>query len=143
MFGDPAAGGQLLEQRLVEPTRRAVADVLDRRLAVPQPSGAQSGLEAPGTAIGGLAVEQQRQPFGVREIAGLLLRFELDEGLDHAVEVERSELIKGRMGEHWSSSPQWKKVGPRMLSCAIAGPSPGVAGRWRSRLFLRIELTEL
>jgi hypothetical protein len=37
-------------------------------------------VEAAGAAIGGLAVEQQRQPFGVREIAGLLLRFELDEG---------------------------------------------------------------
>ena len=81
VLGDPAAGGQLLEQRLVEPARRAVVDVLDRGLAVTQPSGAQSGLEAPGAAIGGLAVEQQRQPFGVREIAGLLLRFELDEGL--------------------------------------------------------------
>ena len=108
MLGDPAAGGQLLEQRLVEPARRAVVDALDGRLAVPQPSGAQSGVEAPGAAIGGLAVEQQRQPFGVREITGLLLRFELDEGLDHAVEVERSQLVEGGMGEHWSSSPQWK-----------------------------------
>ena len=45
MLGDPAAGGQLLEQRLVEPAGRAVVDVLDRRLAA-QPSGAQSGVEA-------------------------------------------------------------------------------------------------
>jgi hypothetical protein len=30
VVGDPAAGGQLLEQRLVEPTGRAVVDVLDR-----------------------------------------------------------------------------------------------------------------
>jgi len=40
VFGDPAAGGQLLEQRFVEPARRAVVDVLDGGLAVPQPSGA-------------------------------------------------------------------------------------------------------
>ena len=66
MLGDPAAGGQLLEQRFVEPARRAVVDVLDRGLAVPQPCGTQSGLEALGIAIGGLAVEQQGQPFGVR-----------------------------------------------------------------------------
>ena len=75
---------------------------------MPQPSGAQSGLEAPGAAIGGLAVEQQRQPFGVRQIAGLLLRFELDEGLDHTIELERSELVEGGMCEHQASSPQWK-----------------------------------
>ena len=81
VLGDPAAGGELLEQRLVEPARRAVVDVLDRGLAVTQPGGAQPGLEAPGVAIGGLAVEQQRQPFGVGEIAGLLLRLQLDEGL--------------------------------------------------------------
>jgi len=85
-----------------------VVDVFDRGLAVTQPGGAQSGVEAPGIAIGGLAVEQERQPFGVREIADLLLRFELDEGLRHAVELERSELVEGGMGEHRSSSPQWK-----------------------------------
>jgi hypothetical protein len=72
---------------------------------VTQPSDAQSGLEAPGIAVCGLAVEQQRQPFGVREIADLLLRFEFDEGLRHAVELERSQLVEG---EHRSSSPQWK-----------------------------------
>jgi hypothetical protein len=31
MLGDPAAGGQLLEQRFVEPAGRAVVDVLDPR----------------------------------------------------------------------------------------------------------------
>jgi hypothetical protein len=77
-------------------------------LAVPQPSRAQSGLEAPGVATGGLAVEQQGQPFSVREIADLLLRLELGEGLRHAVELERSELIESGMCEHRSSSPQWK-----------------------------------
>jgi hypothetical protein len=108
VISDPAAGGQLLEQRLVEPARRAVVDVLGRGLTVTQPGGAQPGLQAPGVAIGSLAVEQQGQPFGVGEIAHVLLRFELDEGLRHAVELERSQLVEGRMGEHRSSSPQWK-----------------------------------
>jgi hypothetical protein len=87
---------------------RAVVDVLDRGLAVTQPSGAQSGLEAPSVAVGGLAVEQERQPFAVCETANLLLRLELDEGLRHAVKLERSELIEGGMCEHQTSSPQWK-----------------------------------
>jgi hypothetical protein len=31
-----------------------------------------------------LAIEQQRQPFGVGEIAGLVLRLQLDEGIGQA-----------------------------------------------------------
>jgi hypothetical protein len=60
---------------------------------VTQASSAQPALEAPGLAVGALAVEQQRQPFGVRQITRFVLRFELDEGLRHAVELERSQLI--------------------------------------------------
>ena len=55
---DPAALGEPFEQRPIETARRAVIDVLDRGLAVTQSSGTQSDLEAPGVAIGGLAVEQ-------------------------------------------------------------------------------------
>jgi len=40
VLGDPPSGGELLEQRLVEPARGAVVDVLDRRLAVTQPGAA-------------------------------------------------------------------------------------------------------
>jgi hypothetical protein len=78
VFGDPSAGGQLLEQRFVEPAWGAEV------LAVPQPGRTQAGLEASGVAMGDLAIEQQRQPFGVREIAHLLLRLKLDERLEAA-----------------------------------------------------------
>jgi hypothetical protein len=108
VLGNPAACCQLLEDCLIEAARRAVVDVLDRGLAMPQPSGTQPGLEAPSVAVGGLAIEQQRQPFGVREIFDLLLRRKLDEGLHHAVKLERSQLIEGWMSEHQLSSPQWK-----------------------------------
>jgi hypothetical protein len=67
VLGDPAAPRQLLEQCFVEPPRRAVIDVLDGGLAVSQSSG--SGLKAPGVAVANFAIEQQCQPFGVREIA--------------------------------------------------------------------------
>jgi hypothetical protein len=86
----------------------AVIDVLNGGLAVSQPSRPQSDLEAPGVAVANFAIEQQCQPFGVREIAGLLLCFEFDKGLRHTVELERSELVEGRMCQHQSSSPQWK-----------------------------------
>jgi hypothetical protein len=36
------------------------------------------------------------------------LCLELDEGLRHAVELERSELVERGVCEHQSSSPQWK-----------------------------------
>lgn len=94
-----------MEQRLVEPTRGSEVDILDGGLAVTQPGDAQAGLEALGVAAGRFAVEQQRQPFGVGEITAFLLRFEFEEGLRHAVELERSELIECGMDEHRSSSP--------------------------------------
>ncbi len=39
------------------------------------PRARDSRIFAPGVAIGDLAIEQERQPFGVREIAHVLLRF--------------------------------------------------------------------
>jgi len=59
---------------------------------VSQPSRPQSDLEASGVAVANFAIEQECQPFGVREIAGLFLRFKLDESLRHAVKPERSQL---------------------------------------------------
>ncbi len=108
MLGDPAARRKLLEQGFVELARRPIVDVLDRRLAVPQMRGPQSRLEPLGAAIGGLAVDQQRQPFGVAEIARIVLRFEFDEGARHAVELHRPELVECWMLEHCLCSPQWK-----------------------------------
>ena len=108
MIGDPAARRELLEQRLVEPARRAVVDVLDGRLAVTQLRAAQPALEALGVAVGRLAVEQQRQPLGVIQVLGSVLRLQLSEGVGHAVELERSELVDGGMRQHCVCSPQWK-----------------------------------
>jgi hypothetical protein len=100
VLGDPAAAGELLEQGFVEPARRAVVDVLDRGLAVAQPGRTQPGLEASGRAACRLAIEQQRQPFGVGEITGLVLRLQLDEGVGHAVELQGSHLVDRWMCEH-------------------------------------------
>jgi len=80
VLDDPAAGGELLEQSFVEPARRTVVDVLDRRLAVTQLGAAQAALEALGVAVGCLTVEQQRQPFGMIQILGSVLRLQVAEG---------------------------------------------------------------
>src|SRR5437588_12312431 len=60
----------------------------------------QPGLEASGRAACRLAIEQQRQPFGVGEITGLVLRLQLDEGIGHAVELEGSKLVDRWVCEH-------------------------------------------
>ena len=73
-----------------------------------QLGAAQPDLKAPGVAIGRLAIEQQSQPFGMCEIGSLPLSLQLDEGVGHAVELERLELVKGGMGEHRLCSPHWK-----------------------------------
>jgi hypothetical protein len=69
---------------------------------------AQPVLEPLSAAMRHLAIEQQRQPFGRREIPGSVLRLQFDEGFDHAVEPQGSQLVDGWMGQHWVFSPQWK-----------------------------------
>ena len=107
MLVDPVTGGELLEQRLVEPARRSIVDILDRRLAVAEPGSAQSALEALGVARCRLAIEQQRQPLGVPELLGSVLLLQLGEGVRYAVELQGSHLIDRWVCQHrWS--PQWK-----------------------------------
>jgi transposase len=45
-------------------------------------------------------VRMRAQPFGVTEIARVVLLAQLDEGVGHAVELQLSELIDGGMHEH-------------------------------------------
>jgi hypothetical protein len=49
--------------------------------------GTHADLRAFGRAIGNLAIEQECEPFGVGEIPGGILLFELEEGIGHAVEA--------------------------------------------------------
>src|SRR5262245_25343304 len=99
-LGNPAASRELLEERFVELALRAVVDVLDRGLAVAQARRTQADLRALGRAIGDLAIDQECEPFGMGEIPGGILLFELEEGVGHAVELQRSELVESGMGEH-------------------------------------------
>ena len=64
---DPVPAGERLEQGAIEAACGAVVDVLDDGV-VAQPGIAQPGLEPPVVAIGGLAVEQQAEPFGMGEV---------------------------------------------------------------------------
>ena len=106
MLGDPSVRRELLEQSFVELTLCSVIDILDTSLGVAQVRRAQACLQALGTAIGHLSVDQQGEPFGVREVLGHVLLLQLDEGIGHAVELEGSELVEGGVCQHLFS-PQW------------------------------------
>ena len=95
---DPAAFGELLEQRAIETARGAVIDVLDRGLMA-QPGIAQPGEQALVAAIADLAIEQQAEPFGMGQRRGFAGCFDLAEGLGHAGKSELMKQIERWMGE--------------------------------------------
>jgi len=99
---DPSAGGQLLEQRLVELAGSPKVDVLDGGADMAQGRGPEPGPEPPGVAVGDLAVDQQGQPVSVGKLGCAVLRLEFGKGFRHAVELERSQLVECRVGEHGS-----------------------------------------
>ena len=107
MLCDPSAGRQLLHHRFVEFARAAVVDILDGCPDMAQFGGAQPGFESLCRAIGGFTIKQQSEPFGVAEIGGVVLAGKIVEGIGHAVELERFELIDGWMIQHVSLL-QWK-----------------------------------
>jgi hypothetical protein len=73
---DPAALGELVEQRAVEAARSAVIDVLDGSL-VAQSGVAQARCEAPVATPAGFAIEQQAKPFGMAQRCGFAGCFDL------------------------------------------------------------------
>ena len=95
---DPAAGDQGLEQGAVETAGGAVIDVLDGGLMA-QPGIAQPGPQPSLVALGDFAVEQQAEPFGVRQRGAGRVRLQLGEGAGHAGEAELVQLIEGGMGQ--------------------------------------------
>jgi hypothetical protein len=70
-----------------------ILDDLDRSLAVAQARRTQADLRAFGRAIGNLPIKQECEPFGVGETPGGILLLEFEEGVGHAVELQRSELV--------------------------------------------------
>ena len=59
----------------------------------------------------------------VCQISGTVLCLQVCEGLGHAIELQRSEGIKGWVCQHFLSFLQWKYPAPRCWGVVIAGPS--------------------
>src|SRR6185503_9366799 len=99
---DPATGDQGLEQRSVETAGGAIIDVFDSCLMA-QPGKAQPGLQPSLVALGDFAVEQEAEPFGVRQRGAGRVCLQLGKGACHAGKSELVKLVEGRMGEQLHS----------------------------------------
>src|SRR5262249_48337222 len=80
---DPAAFGELVEQRAIEAARGTVIDILDGGLMA-QPGVAQACAKPSVAAISDLVIEQQAEPFGKRRRHSFAGCFDLAESLRHA-----------------------------------------------------------
>ena len=95
---DPLAVGELLKQGAVETARSAVIDVFDNGMLA-QPGKAQACPQSPVIALGCLPIEQQAEPFGVRQLGALRICLQFGEGAGHAGEPDLVELVDCRMGQ--------------------------------------------
>ena len=96
---DPAAFGQLLEERAVKAAGAAVVDVLDDGVMA-QTRIAQPSRQLLVIAMGKLAIEQQAEPLGMGHVGGIAPGLNLGKGLGHAGKAEEIELVEGRVIEH-------------------------------------------
>jgi hypothetical protein len=95
---DPLSVGEFLEERAIEAARSSVVDVFDGGLMA-QPCVSQSRHEASITSMTDLAIEQEGEPFGMREAGGFVGRFDLGERLGHSGKAELMQAVEGWMGE--------------------------------------------
>ena len=90
----------MLEQGFVEAPGGTVVDILDCGVGMAQASVAEPVGQTAVVTLGFLSVEQQSQPLGMIEFAGLGVVTQFGEGAGHAVQLEMLELIEGGMLQH-------------------------------------------
>ena len=136
-LGDPVAGGELEEQRAVEPARTLIVDVLDAGgMAQPGDPGARFELLLP--AQRQLVFEQQAEPFGVIEAARFGPVFQFLESFGQAVKAKRGQMVERGMSEHEdilsmviAAATQIGVVEQRGGAAVLGGGALGLAGEER------------
>src|SRR5215472_14423916 len=105
MLTDPLAGRQLEKEATVEAAVGAKVNVLDnRRLA--QPGLAQTAGKPLVLAAGRLAIDEQAEPILATEFAGIGGVLQLEKGIGHSGEAERTQALDGGVDQHRISSGQ-------------------------------------
>lgn len=89
--------GEIDDQPSIEAAVLGEVDILDASLAVAELGVAQAVFEPPVLALGGLAIEQQAEPFGLVEVFCLRVVGKVLEGLGHTGKAELIELVQGWM----------------------------------------------
>src|SRR5208282_6618838 len=98
-LGDPVTGGELEEERAVEPARTLIVDVLDAgRVTQPGDPGARFELLLP--AQREFVFEQQAEPFGVFKATRFGPVFQFLESFGQAVKAKRVQMVERGMSEH-------------------------------------------
>ena len=101
-LADPVATCQLQEHLAIEPARRAVVDILDRRLMA-QLGGFGAALEALLLAQRAFALEQNAEPLRMAERGTLRIIGHVPKALGHAVQGEVMQQVERGMREQsWS-----------------------------------------
>src|SRR3954447_2974088 len=137
---DPATGDQGLEQRSVETAGGPVINVLDGGLMA-QPGKAQPGPQPFFVALSDFAVEQQAEPFGVRQRSAGRVGLELDKGTRHAGKPELVQLIEGWMGEQLHS-PHGSMVVAGAANVRVIGQQLALDGLPRRRAAIETVLED-
>ena len=116
---DPVAGGELGEQRLVEPAHGLRVEILHRRV-LPQPCELQSADEPLVLALDRFPVDEQGEPLLEGQGSHIRLAPLLFQRLGHAGEAERDEAILRWMREHGWSFLAGPRVGEARRRCGRA-----------------------
>jgi hypothetical protein len=126
MGTNPAALSQFFEQGSIEAAGRTVIDVLNTGLLA-QPRITQARRQAPVAAVSELTIEQQTEPFGMRQLRRRGVGFELTKGLSHTGEAELVQLFKRRVAEHGTLL----LVIPRAADVGMQDRGAVASGCWR------------
>lgn len=96
---NPLAGGEGLEERTVKAASGAVVDVLDGG-GLTELGAGQATRDATVVAGGGLAIDEEAEPIGMRHLGRLGIVLQFDAGIGHGGEAECAQAIDGGVNEH-------------------------------------------
>ncbi len=102
-LAQPVAAGQVGDKVTVEAAAGAPVDVLHAGRGDFEPGGLEQALQAAVVPPGDLALHEQREPLIEAQGGGCRAAGLLRQGVDHAVQAQRAQLVEGVFIEHRAS----------------------------------------